>query len=63
MVIESGDKFILVNPMLGERGTAGPPFTLFRFKPKRNLILDLPTNAMEIVRKTTHCLITHLHPS
>jgi len=62
MVIESGDRFILVDPMLGEKGTAGPTFTLFRFKPKRNPILDLPTNAMEIVRKTTHCLITHLHP-
>lgn len=62
MVIEFSDKFILVDPMLGKKGTAGPPFTLFRFKPKRNPILDLPPNAMEIVNKTTHCLITHLHP-
>ncbi len=62
MVIETKDKFILVDPMLGKKGTAGPPFTLFRFKPKRNPILDLPTNAMAIVNKTTHCLITHLHP-
>ena len=62
MVIESGDKVILVDPMLGKRGTAGPPFTLFRFKPKRNPIVDLPQNAMSIVAKTTHCLITHLHP-
>lgn len=62
MVIETKDQFILVDPMLGEKGTAGPPFTLFRFKPKRNPILDLPNNAMEIVNKTTHCIITHLHP-
>lgn len=62
MVIEAKDQFILVDPMLGEKGTAGPPFTLFRFKPKRNPILDLPNNAMEIVNKTTHCIITHLHP-
>lgn len=62
MVIEAKDKFILVDPMLGKKGTAGPPFTLFRFKPKRNPILDLPSNAMGIVNKTTHCLITHLHP-
>lgn len=62
MIIESGEKFILVDPMLGKKGTAGPPFTLFRFKPQRNPILDLPKNAMEIVNKTTHCLITHLHP-
>ena len=62
MVIETKDQFILVDPMLGKKGTAGPPFTLFRFKPKRNPILDLPINAMDIVNKTTHCIITHLHP-
>lgn len=62
MVIEAKGEFILVDPMLGKKGTAGPPFTLFRFKPKRNPILDLPSNAMGIVNKTTHCLITHLHP-
>lgn len=62
MVIETKAEFILVDPMLGKKGTAGPPFTLFRFKPQRNPILDLPDNAMEIVNKTTHCLITHLHP-
>jgi L-ascorbate metabolism protein UlaG (beta-lactamase superfamily) len=62
MVIESIDKFILVDPMLGEKGRSGPPFTFFRFKPKRNPILDLPNNAMEIISKTTHCLLTHLHP-
>jgi L-ascorbate metabolism protein UlaG (beta-lactamase superfamily) len=48
--------------MLGKKGTAGPPFTLFRFKQQRNPIVDLPNNAMDIVEKTTHCLITHLHP-
>lgn len=62
MVIETKDKVILVDPMLGAKGTAGPSFTLFRYKPKRNPILDLPSNAMDIVNKTTHCLITHLHP-
>ena len=62
LVIETGDKVILVDPMLGKKGTAGPPFTLFRFKQQRNPIVDLPNNAMDIVEKTTHCLITHLHP-
>ncbi len=62
MVIETGNKVILVDPMLGKKGTAGPTFTLFRFKPQRNPIVDLPDNAMEIVEKTTHCLLTHLHP-
>ncbi|WP_439479868.1 MBL fold metallo-hydrolase [Chryseobacterium aquaticum] len=62
LVIETGNKVILVDPMLGKKGTAGPTFTLFRFKPQRNPIVDLPNNAMEIVEKTTHCLLTHLHP-
>lgn len=62
MVIETGDKVLLVDPMLGKKGTAGPTFTLFRFKPQRNPIVDLPNNAMDIVDKTTHCLLTHLHP-
>lgn len=62
MVIESQGKTILVDPMLGAKGLAGPPFTLFRYKPLKNPILDLPSNAMDVVNKTTHCLITHLHP-
>jgi len=62
MVIETNDNVILVDPMLGKKGTAGPTFTLFRFKPRRNPILDLPNNAMDSIDKTTHCLITHLHP-
>lgn len=62
MIIESSNKVILIDPMLGKKGTASPPFTLFRYKPKRNPILDLPNNGMEIINKTTHCLITHLHP-
>jgi L-ascorbate metabolism protein UlaG (beta-lactamase superfamily) len=62
LVIETSEKVILVDPMLGKKGTAGPTFTLFRFKPQRNPIVDLPNNAMDIVEKTTHCLITHLHP-
>ncbi|PRX53677.1 MBL fold metallo-hydrolase [Flagellimonas meridianipacifica] len=62
MVIETSESTILVDPMLAKKGKAGPPFTLFRFKPRRNPIVDLPSNAMKIVEKTTHCLITHLHP-
>ena len=62
MVIETGSHVILVDPMLGGKGAAGPPFTLFRFKPRRNPIVGLPPNAMDIVNRTTHCLITHKHP-
>ncbi len=62
LLIETKDKVILVDPMLGRKGEVGPPFTYFRFKPKRNPTVDLPINAMESIEKTTHCLITHLHP-
>jgi len=62
LVIETGDKVILVDPMLGRKGASAPTFTLFRFKPQRNPIVDLPGHAMPLVEKTTHCLLTHLHP-
>ncbi|MEM1338065.1 MAG: MBL fold metallo-hydrolase [Bacteroidota bacterium] len=62
LIIETGENVILVDPMLSDKGKAGPPFTLFRFTPKRNPIVALPSNAMPLVEKTTHCLITHLHP-
>ncbi|MBC6997018.1 MBL fold metallo-hydrolase [Cytophaga sp. FL35] len=62
LIIEVQDKFILVDPMLGGKGTAGPTFTLFRFKPQRNPIVGLPQNAEDVLAKTTHCILTHLHP-
>ncbi|MEM9363440.1 MAG: MBL fold metallo-hydrolase [Bacteroidota bacterium] len=62
LLIETKDKMILVDPMLGKKGEVGPPFTFFRFKPRRNPTVDLPLGAMERIEKTTHCLITHLHP-
>ena len=62
LVLETEDKVILVDPMLGKKGEVAPSFTLFRFKPQRNPIVDLPAGAMDVIEKTTHCLITHLHP-
>lgn len=61
LVIESNEHFILVDPMLGPKGS-GLPFTVFRFRPRRNPIVDLPEQATAILAKVTHCLITHLHP-
>ena len=60
-VIETGNNFILIDPMLGEIGFM-PPFSFFRFKAKRNPTVDLPNNYEAILDKVTHCLITHLHP-
>ena len=60
-VIEANDKFILVDPMLGKKGTLAP-FTLFRFKARKNPLVSLPVNSQEIMDKVTDCVITHLHP-
>lgn len=61
MVLETKDQVILVDPMIGRKGTL-PPFTFFRFKPKKNPIVELPEVCKPILDKVTHCLITHNHP-
>jgi len=61
LVIETKEKVILVDPMLGAKGTQ-PPFTLFRFKARKNPIVSLPDSCLPILEKVTHCLITHKHP-
>lgn len=61
LVIETDQHVILVDPMLGKRKTI-PPFTIFRYPPKRNPLVLLPKNSREILSTVTHCLITHLHP-
>lgn len=38
------------------------PFTLFRFKPRKDPLVDLPGNHHDLLAKVTHCLVTHLHP-
>ncbi|RMH63445.1 MAG: MBL fold metallo-hydrolase [Calditrichaeota bacterium] len=57
-VLECGDRHILVDPMIGARGTL-PPFAHIRFKALRNPLVDLPDNAAPLLQKVTHCLITH----
>ena len=61
LVIETETDVILVDPMLGKRKTI-PPFTIFRYQPKRNPLVALPKNSRDILSKVTLCLITHLHP-
>ncbi len=61
MVIHTQEKVILVDPMLGPKGTL-PTFTYFRFKAQKNPIVDLPEASRTILDKVTHCLITHKHP-
>ncbi len=57
-VIESGANHILIDPMLCEKGTL-PPFARFRHKSRKNPLVSLPENAPKILKKVTHCLITH----
>lgn len=61
LIIEVGEQFILVDPMLGNVGTL-LPFSLFRFKAKRNPLVELPSNSAQLLDKVTVCIVTHLHP-
>lgn len=61
MVIETDNQVILVDPMIGPKGTM-PPFSFFRSKPRKNPIVPLPENCKPTLEKVTHCLITHRHP-
>ena len=58
MVVEAQGHRILVDPMLGRRATF-PPFTLFRFRPKMNPLVDLPENSSSCLKDVDVCLITH----
>jgi L-ascorbate metabolism protein UlaG (beta-lactamase superfamily) len=57
-VIESGEKYILIDPMLADKGTL-PPFARFKHQSKKNPLVSLPDNATDILNKVTNCLITH----
>ena len=61
MVIEADNRVILVDPMLGPKGTM-PPFSFIRSKPRKNPIVPLPDNFQPVLERVTHCLITHQHP-
>ncbi len=57
-VIESNNRFILIDPMLGDKGSL-PPFAAFKHRARKNPLVSLPGNAPDILNKITHCLITH----
>ncbi len=61
IIIETEKEVILVDPMLGNQGIM-PPFTLFRHKARKNPTVPLPNNTYSLLKKVTHCLITHQHP-
>ncbi|MCG8616066.1 MAG: MBL fold metallo-hydrolase [Desulfobacterales bacterium] len=57
-VIEAGAHHILIDPMLGEKGSL-PPFSYLKHKARKNPVVDLPENAEEILSRVTLCLVTH----
>jgi len=61
MVIETEKDIILIDPMIGPKGTMAT-FTFFRFKAQKNPIVPLPETCQNILKKVTHCIITHKHP-
>ena len=61
LVVEFGDHVLLVDPMLGPKGS-GPPFTIFRYRPRMNPVVGMPDGVEGLLERVTHCLVTHLHP-
>lgn len=58
LIIQTGTHRILVDPMLGLKGSL-PPFTFLRHSPRRNPTVSLPANAEPALVAVTAGLITH----
>ena len=58
IVIESGEKVILVDPMLAPQA-AIPSLKYFTGNNRRNPLVGLPQVTDELLSRVTHCLITH----
>ncbi len=60
IVIEGAGQRILVDPMLGDPGTL-PPYSVLRFKARKNPLTELPPGAGEVLRGLTAGIISHTH--
>jgi len=58
MVIHAGKNVILVDPMLAPKG-AIPSLKYITQKRRKNPLVDLPQETEAVLKKVTHCLITH----
>lgn len=58
-VLEAGGHRILVDPMLGAKGTVAPPFAVIRHKARRNPLIDLPPNTDAHLAELDAALVTH----
>ena len=61
VLIEANDYGLLVDPFFCRRAHL-PPFRMLTFPWRLNPLVDLPTPPEEILKRTTHALITHRHP-
>jgi len=61
-IIETDSYVILVDPMLGpKKGMA--PLSFIKHLPKRNPMVDLPSNIEGILKKVNFCILTNTHRS
>jgi L-ascorbate metabolism protein UlaG (beta-lactamase superfamily) len=58
LIIQSDAHSILLDPMLGDKGSL-PPFSLLRHEPVRNPLVPLPVNADISLASVNAALITH----
>jgi L-ascorbate metabolism protein UlaG (beta-lactamase superfamily) len=58
LIVDTGVQRILVDPMLGHKGSL-PPFAFLRHRPRWNPIVSLPPNAEPALNAITAGLITH----
>ncbi len=56
--IQSGNTHILVDPMLGPKGSL-PAFARFRHPPRPNPLVDLPKGAEAVLGRVNFCMVTH----
>ena len=58
LLIVTDSQQILVDPMLGKKGSL-PPLAFLRYPPRRNPLVDLPPGTMDRLTAVTAALITH----
>ena len=58
VVIEANNQVILVDPMLAPMG-AIPPLKYLTTSRQRNPLVELPETSNAVLKRVTHCLITH----
>lgn len=60
MLVESGERHILIDPMLSPKGVM-PSFRFFAGGGEPNPTVDLPDDAMQTLEKATEVVISHEH--